>query len=360
MPMTDRECFSRIMRYQTADRIPLHLVGAWPDTLARWHNEGLPKDVDVHTFLGVQSMQSKYIGCNTGLYPPFETRVLEENDECVITVDTYGRKVRDFKNHTSMPEWIEFPVKTPADLRRLMDEHYQLDPIAARFPANWEQQVRAAEQSGAVMIIDGGCAYGTLRNLAGVEYSSYLFFDAPQLVHEWFERYFTVVMAGIRQAARWTHECVLGFGEDIAFKTAPLISPELFGQFLYPGHKTAMELARGFGMDLTWYDSDGGIRLLMPQYFDLGINTFAPCEVAANMAPVALRRQFGRQIRMLGGLDKREIAKGKTAIAAEIQRNLPVIREGGYIPAIDHSVSADISFDNYRYYVEMMEKVLAG
>ncbi|MCG2660649.1 MAG: hypothetical protein L6437_10445 [Kiritimatiellae bacterium] len=61
---------------------------------------------------------------------------------------------------------------------------------------------------------------------------------------------------------------------------------------------------------------------------------------------------------MIGGIDKREIAKGKSAINAEIERNRPVIEEGGYIPAIDHSVSADISFDNYRYFIDAIQKAI--
>ena len=40
-------------------------------------------------------------------------------------------------------------------------------------------------------------------------------------------------------------------------------------------------------------------------------------------------------------------------------RNLPLIREGGFIPAIDHSVPSDVSFDTYRYYIDSMQKALA-
>ncbi len=76
------------------------------------------------------------------------------------------------------------------------------------------------------------------------------------------------------------------------------------------------------------------------------------------MEPVALRRQFGRELRLIGGFDKRIVAQGRKAIDAEFARLKPVIDEGGFIPAIDHSVSADISFDNYRYYLDAVLKAL--
>jgi hypothetical protein len=40
----------------------------------------------------------------------------------------------------------------------------------------------------------------------------------------------------------------------------------------------------------------------------------------------------------------------------EMERLFPLMCEGGFIPKIDHSVSSDISWDNFRYY---MEKLLA-
>jgi uroporphyrinogen decarboxylase len=85
-----------------------------------------------------------------------------------------------------------------------------------------------------------------------------------------------------------------------------------------------------------------------------GINGLAPCEVAAGMDPVPLRRSFRREVRMMGGFDKRIVAAGKAAIQAEFERLRPVIEGGGFIPAIDHSVSADISFDDYRNYLDTL------
>ncbi|HOF88376.1 MAG TPA: uroporphyrinogen decarboxylase family protein [Armatimonadota bacterium] len=356
--MTERDRFLATMRYQPVDRRPLHLVGPWPDTLTRWRREGLPAGANPHAYLGVASLPTVNISPNTGLYPRYDERTLEETETVRISIDGYGRTVRDFKDHTSMPEWLDFPVKTPEDLRRVLDEHYLVDDVNARFPADWAEKVAAANASDALIVVDGGCYYWTLRSLAGVEYASYLFYDAPELVDELFERYCTVALEGLRRAAAHGRVDVIGFGEDIAYKTGPLISPAMFREFILPRDRRVMALARSLGVDLTWYDSDGDIRLFIPDYLEAGINCLAPCEVAASMVPTALRREYGRELRLIGGLDKREIAKGPAAIDAELARNRPLIEEGGYLPAIDHSVSADISWDDYQYFIAAIQRAI--
>jgi uroporphyrinogen-III decarboxylase len=65
-----------------------------------------------------------------------------------------------------------------------------------------------------------------------------------------------------------------------------------------------------------------------------------------------LRTRYGRELRIIGGIDKREIAKGRAAIDAEIERRLPLMREGGYIPAPDHEIIPGTSLQDYQYYVE--------
>jgi heterodisulfide reductase subunit A-like polyferredoxin len=59
---------------------------------------------------------------------------------------------------------------------------------------------------------------------------------------------------------------------------------------------------------------------------------------------------------MTVGFDKRIVAAGLAAVKAEIARLAPVIREGGFVPGIDHSVPADVSWDNYRAYLDLLIK----
>ncbi|MFA6291161.1 MAG: uroporphyrinogen decarboxylase family protein [Victivallales bacterium] len=356
--MNNRERFLRTMRYEPVDRRPIYLAGPWTDTLVRWRKEGLPADTDPHVFLGVSDLGYKMTNVTpvAGLYPVFETKVLHEEDNLVFKTDSYGRTVKDFKDHTSMPEWVDFPVKTADDLRRMMDEHFDIEHLDLRFAPDWEKKNIAAQERGDLIMIDGGCYYWTLRSLAGVETASYLLYDCPELVDELFERYFTVVMEGLRRAVKYLKIDLIGYGEDFAFKTGPLLSPEMFRKLILPRYRKTMEFAHEHGVEFTWHDSDGDYRLFLDDMLGVGINGIAPCEVAANMDPAGLRRQFGKDLRMGGGFDKRIVSAGLEAVGRELERLSPLLREGGLILGIDHSVPADVSWDNYRRYIDAIVK----
>jgi len=358
--MENKERFLKVMNYKEVDRVPISLAGPWNDTIERWKREGFPGGVDIHEFLGVNEfgVKLKNISGQTGIYPPFEEKIIQEDEKIKIFIDRYGRVVKDFKNHTSMPHWIEFPIKNKDDLKRIIYERFNPDRIEERYNEDWVENLKKIkDEKDYLVLIDGGCYYWNLRSLAGVDGASYLFYDAPEIVDELFERINYFCIEGIKRATKYIKIDIIGFGEDIAFKNGPLISPIMFEKFILPRYKKVMEIANSKGIFLTWYDSDGDLRKLLPYYFEAGINCFSPCEVAAGMSCPELRKKFGKNLRMIGGIDKREIAKGKKEIDREIERNRRLIEEGGYIPGIDHSVSSDISFNNYRYYIEKLIKV---
>jgi hypothetical protein len=71
-----------------------------------------------------------------------------------------------------------------------------------------------------------------------------------------------------------------------------------------------------------------------------------------------VNKQYGNKLSMRGGVDKREISKDFSGIDKEIDRIRPAFEMGGYIPHIDHSVPPTVSWDNYRYYLEKLCKLL--
>jgi uroporphyrinogen decarboxylase len=64
---------------------------------------------------------------------------------------------------------------------------------------------------------------------------------------------------------------------------------------------------------------------------------------------------------MMGGIDKRELAKDRQAIYREIMCKVPyLIERGGYIPHVDHAIPPDVSLANFTYYRELLRKVILG
>jgi Uroporphyrinogen decarboxylase (URO-D) len=358
--MNNVERFHATMNYESVDHPPVMFDKPWPITLQRWHDEGFPKNVTLDEYFEVDSLKNQYAGLNTFVFPAFEEKIISEAEDEIIKYDHCGRKIKVFKKSNSMPEWLEFPIKNAGDLRRMIDEHFDLANISERWPDNFPEKIAGwkSQPRDYLLFLDGGCAYNTFRDLTGVELSSLLFFDAPELVHELFEKINAICLAGLKRVLPEIKIDFLGFGEDVAFKTSTLISPDTFNEFLYPGYKKTVDLAQKYGVYNTWYDSDGHLIPFMDYYFDLGINCFAPCERAAGMDPVELRKRYGKQIKIIGGMDKREISKGKKAIDAEINKVEDLIAEGGYIPKLDHnSIPNDISFENYEYFINHIKRI---
>lgn len=357
--MNNLERFKNTLNFKEVDHPPILLDGPWHDTLERWYKEGLPENLSLYDYFEIEELKWEYAGLNTGPYPPFEEKIIFEDENEIVKIDRWGRKIRDFKNSTSMPEWIEFPVKDKRDLEKIINERFDPSLINERWPKDIDEKIKKwkNEKRDYILFLDGGCYYGILRNLAGVEYSSYLFYDAPELVDELFERINIICIEGMKKILPEVEIDYLGFGEDIAFKTSTLISPTMFKKFLFNRYKKVCEIAKKYGVNITIYDSDGNLNPFMELYFECGIDGFIPCEVAACMDPVDLRKKYGKRIRMIGGIDKREIAKGKENIKKEVYRKIKIIEEGGYIPKIDHSVSSDISLENYKYYIKILKEI---
>ena len=65
-----------------------------------------------------------------------------------------------------------------------------------------------------------------------------------------------------------------------------------------------------------------------------------------------------RDLRLIGGIDLDALRKDKAAIRQEIEEKVPpLIAEGGFIPLADGRVRADVPFENYVYYRQLLEKV---
>jgi uroporphyrinogen decarboxylase len=80
-------------------------------------------------------------------------------------------------------------------------------------------------------------------------------------------------------------------------------------------------------------------------------------EVAAGMDVVELRKRFGKDLLIAGGMDKRILAGNPDAIRVMVEEKIPLMQEGGYVPGCDHAMPPDIPWKNYLYYRELLANV---
>jgi uroporphyrinogen decarboxylase len=201
-------------------------------------------------------------------------------------------------------------------------------------------------------------AFGHPRNLLGVEKLCTAFYDQPGLIHaileHWAEFYCTLsrkVWQGVQ------FDFVL-FWEDMAYKSGSLISPRLVREFMLPYYRRVIDTLRGLGCDILIVDSDGDVTELVPLFLQAGVNVMLPFEVQAGMDVRIFRKLYGKNLAILGGLDKRLLVGPPQALVEEIRRIVrPMLNSGGYIPSLDHTVPPDVSLDQFRYYLDCLRGI---
>jgi uroporphyrinogen decarboxylase len=259
---------------------------------------------------------------------------------------------------SSIPHYIEFPVKNRADWEVLKDRYRLEDPIR-NVPSESVESARKAAAEGWLVSSWASGFYGSLRWWVGTENLSYLFYDDPALVHEMAEHWAELILTQLRQVPAAVPINQFGWWEDMAFNHGPLVSPKTFGEFFVPCYKAVMDELRKHGCTLSSVDCDGNIHDLVPGWMKTGVNIMFPCEVGAGTDMFRLRKQFGREVRLQGGVDKHALAAGKDSIDRELERVTPLLEQGGYVPHLDHLVPPDISLGDYMYYREQ-KKILIG
>ncbi|MDP6748388.1 MAG: hypothetical protein QGH37_15465 [Candidatus Poribacteria bacterium] len=84
-------------------------------------------------------------------------------------------------------------------------------------------------------------------------------------------------------------------------------------------------------------DTDGMIEPLVSNWMKAGVNLQFPVEYGTwQETPEYMRKRFGRELLIVGGYDKLALEKGRDAIDAELERHVPLMKEGGFVIMPDH------------------------
>jgi uroporphyrinogen-III decarboxylase len=353
--MNTRERFTRVMHYQSVDHVVDWEFGYWDEVPQVWKAQGLPSEVAdsgrLEEFFGFEGSTGVHIG--HGLCPPFPAGVVEETENHVIMRDGNGALLEQKKDGTSsIPHFLEFALK---DRSSWQEFKKRLDPTTPEhyLPADrWEAHKARLNAADVPVIIGLGSLFGWLRDWAGFEGISVLCADDPKLIHEMVETLCDLTCALIEKPLAEVKIEAGSYWEDMAFNHGPIISPLMFREFLVPRYKRITELLHRHGVDVVYLDCDGNINDIAGLWLESGVNCMFPVEVAGGTDPVALRQRFGKEMLLMGGVNKRAMAAGPEAIDRELARLAPVVAEGGFIPHCDHRCPPDVSYKNYLYYLK--------
>jgi hypothetical protein len=393
--MTSRERFLKTLSFEPVD-VPWTRAYAfvWPETEVAWrtqgyegpelgwHGEGLPQRFGLDELLRVDPWY--------GPVPEFEMKVIEENEETRLYVNHEGILMREFKTHTdtSMPQFVKFPVENRAEFESFAAERLTLN-APARFPEDWKRRVvtgklhavagsanvtahaDAAAIRAAPVVAEvadehprlcwadrWGGFFGSLRNMLGLEGLCQAFYDDPAMVERMMEERADAVISITEEVMKHTRIDVFWYWEDMAYNHASLIDPKMYRAFAFKHYRRVNDWLRQKGIQHIGLDSDGNISELIPIWVDSGVTHLWPFEVQSGMDVLEVRKKYGRSLALVGGMDKRAMTHGKEEIHREIDRVMPLVEDGGYIPELDHSVPPNISWPNFIEYVEYMKRRL--
>lgn len=354
---TNAELFRSIMSYGAFDRMPVVHWGGWPETMERWHNEGLPREGNVHDFLGTKPHWGS-VGVEVGLFPKFEIQQIEDKGDSRIYRDENGVVCQAWKNQSNIPHYIDFTLKTPAD----WETHYKwrLQPDAGRLgdATAIDRRIAEVQAAGLPMVFWTGSLMGWIRDWMGVENLAYFIYDHPDVFGE--------MVGSIADLVCWAADRVLpkarfdmGFGwEDICGRSGPFVSPNIFREYVAPGYRKIRAKLEQYGVTLYGIDSDGDVSALVGPWLDAGVNVQFPIEVGVWKADgMAYRRKYGRDLRIIGHFDKMTLEKGHAAVEAELQRLLPLMQDGGYIMMPDHLITPGVALADYQRYLDQVRNL---
>ena len=353
--MTYRELFHQIMFYGDFDRMPvIHWTG-WEETHERWYAEGMPRDVNHQEFFNAVP-HFQMIWANLELFPTFPEEVLEETEEYRIIRQSDGVVCQDWKHKSCIPHFIDFTLKTAADWD---DFKKRLQPNPARI-VDLDQQIANAEKSGLPIAIHSGSMMGWIRNWMGVQNMSYLMFDDRDV-------YADMVMTIADLSCWWLDQVLprmhvkpdLGFGwEDICGRSGPLVSPTIFRECVAPGYRKVRSKLEQYGVTLLGIDTDGDVTQLLGDWLDAGVNVQFPIEVGTWKGDaLKVRKKYGKELRVIGNFDKLTLEKDHAAIEGEIQRLMPLMKEGGFIIMPDHLITPGVALEDYKWYLDRVREI---
>ena len=368
---TDLECFTACMEYRPCDRRPNHELAAWQQTRVRWEREAADAVANFtwDWFSGERDLgmdRQEFIDVDYGFIPPFAVEVIERTDEYEVIRNAKGIVTKALRQGTvggqrmSMDQYLEFPVSRPEDFAAV--KRRLIAAVPQRYPADLDQKIEIWKQRDYPLILGKNAAangfYWRAREFMGTENLSYAWYDYPALMHEMMEFFADFIIETSRPVLEKVQVDYFTLNEDLSMKNGPLLSPDTFRTFIFPHLRRMVDFFRAHGTRYFALDTDGNPTDLVPLFMEAGVDILWPIERASDVSPQQLRRQFGRDLLLWGGVDKRILAQGPEAIRAHLREFIPLIEEGGFIPTVDHAVPPDISWDDFRYYMDAKTALL--
>jgi len=356
--MTDRERFNNQMHYKPVDRCFNMEFGYWDENFREWDlfvKNDIKNNEDADLFFNFDRIMT--IGGNTWMNPGFTAQVVGETNTTRILINADGLLAEVPKDgHDTIPHYIKASIVTPDDWERCKEERFRLDDPARKMDIEALMAMHPQSRDYPLGVWCGSMI-GKIRDMLTFEGLAYACYDYPEMVEDMVETSCLLVLDSLDQLLPYFDFDFASGWEDICFKNGPIVSVPFFRDVVMPRYKRINSKLKAYGIDLWYTDCDGDVRPILPLMMEGGINCLFPFEVNGCSHPAELLDEYGKDLRIMGGVDKIELGKGKEAIKAYLETLIPLVERGGYIPFCDHRCPPNVKPEDYLYYLELKESM---
>ncbi|MBQ6804665.1 MAG: hypothetical protein IJP04_08430 [Clostridia bacterium] len=355
--MTGRERFNRQMHYQQVDRCFNMEFGYWRENYKVWpmfYENGITNIPEADRFFSFDPIHG--IGGNIWMYPCFEEKIIEDRGNTVIMQNAEGLLAEVPKGYSSIPHYLQSPIETPEDWEKIKRERFRLDD-PARIVDIEALKKQHLDDRDYPLGVNCGSMIGKIRDLLTMEGLAYACVDYPEMVEDMVETCCQLVEHFLDQVLPHFQFDYASGWEDICCNNGPLVSLDFFREVVVPRYKRIHKKLQAVGIDLWYTDCDGDVRPILPYLMEGGINCLFPFEVNGCAHPGELLTAYEGKLRIMGGVDKMQLIKGKEAIKAYLESLIPFVEKGGFIPFCDHRCPPDVTQENYLYYLDLKKEL---
>jgi uroporphyrinogen decarboxylase len=384
--LNGREKVLSCLEFEKGSRSVKAEFAFWYETLERWYSEGLPKNSGLPEFAVGHNIRSNF---NTNFLnekmvdhdvceyfdfdfkshsilndfsPMYEKQTIEETDDFVIFKDDYGITQKRLKDEhggirSSMPMYLDYPIKSDNDFQEYL-ERMDYD-FEKRTEADWKENARKLQSEGYLIMLCGRSNgfFWFPRKTMGLEGFLMAIYDNPSLLNKMLDFILDITINFWEYILDKVEVDLVLINEDMAFKGGPLLSIDSFRELLMPRYKKLTDFLKKYNIKNIFVDSDGDMTSLLPQLLESGVNGLLPFEVTGSMDLVKIRKDFP-ELKIAGGINKMKLFNTKDEIVKELEKIPFMLKQGGYIPFLDHSVPPLISWDNFVYYRQKLNDMI--
>jgi hypothetical protein len=324
--MNSRTRFQKTMAYGTPDRVPFFEEGIRKEVLNAWRR---------------QSKQS--VEALSQLSPS------DKREEIELDLDPHLMLKR---RPTTLNELD--------NLRRALNPHQR-----SRLPKGWSKRLRAWRGRDHVLMLRvhrGFFLSMGVNDWYGFKRLMFSLIRDPDFVRESMKIQGEFSAKLVERVLKDVEVDAAVFGEPIGDNNGPLISPQMYEEFVLRSYEPVLNVLGRYGVKVIILRTYANVRLLIPNLLKRGFNCLWACEVNIEAMDYGdLRREFGQDLRFIGGIDLDALRHDKETIRREVEEKVqPFVSEGGYIPLADGRIREDIPLENYLYYRHLLEKATVG